>query len=825
MSYMSNVGGSLASNRIETPVVPNEASVTTSAEIIEGADAASDASTAYRINAGDSFSGNMTRGDEDWLAIELTAGETYNFKITYDGNAAGATVYVDLLVYDSDENQISNYVFFEDPTQIVVYADTTGTYYVDAYSWSTGGGRYLLQSEKLAPGTPNEIANHLTHGAWMAEDGKDWRAFDTSGSNRITADISGLNATERQVAISAMEAWEMVADIDFQIVSNPAAQIVFGTGLFDDTPGNFYGHFLATSEVTGNRITQSVVNVGTGNPESPLLDKFIVPGSYIFQTYLRELGRALGLGYSVPGEFANDSWDESVMSQIPAEGHGISEGFEENFTTVMTPRVADIVAIQSLYGVADRSSLTAGNTIWGENSNLSGYMANFTDYLLGGEREPTLLSGYPTELTIFDRDGDDTLNLSRSTTHDRISLRQEEVSDIYGRVGNLGIAQGTLIENLITGSGNDFIQGNSVSNEIRSGAGNDTVRGGYGADQLFGGRGNDRLLGETGNDILGGQIGDDRLYAGAGRDQLWGGDGNDTLYAGEGDDHAYGDAGNDQLFGGGGFDRLFGGSGNDRLFGGAAHDRLKGGGGHDLLNGGDGYDTLLGESGNDTLHGLGGNDSLLGHAGNDVLYGGGRADTLHAGIGDDRLYGEIGNDVLFGGDGRDKLFTGAGNDKAYGGTGKDDIFGGAGKDQLFGGAGNDHLFGDTGGDRLFGDSGNDAIFGGDGNDQLFGGAGADTLTGGGGRDTFTGGGGADMFLFSTGDGHDVIRDFSSTDAEDINLTQIIAINSFADLVNDHLRNVNGDAMIVYGTGSILLAGVNFGAVGFGRAYDADDFIF
>lgn len=64
-------------------------------------------------------------------------------------------------------------------------------------------------------------------------------------------------------------------------------------------------------------------------------------------------------------------------------------------------------------------------------------------------------------------------------------------------------------------------------------------------------------------------------------------------------------------------------------------------------------------------------------------------------------------------------------------------------------------------DTLIGGSGKDTLNGGKGNDSLNGGAGVDTLIGGKGNDTLTGGKGKDVFVYSNGDGKDVITDYTA----------------------------------------------------------------
>ncbi|NVO24333.1 hypothetical protein [Donghicola mangrovi] len=177
------------------------------------------------------------------------------------------------------------------------------------------------------------------------------------------------------------------------------------------------------------------------------------------------------------------------------------------------------------------------------------------------------------------------------------------------------------------------------------------------------------------------------------------------------------------------------------------------------LTGTNGTDYIIGREGNDALLGRGGADLLSGGKGKDTLKGGDGADRLDGGSSNDQLWGEGGNDRLWGGDGNDRISGGGGNDSAAGGDGKDQLYGGTGKDVLKGGAGADKLYGGDGNDALGGEGGADLLFGNRGNDILRGGDYRDTLVGGEGNDTLVGDTGPDVFVFSAGDGRDVIRDF------------------------------------------------------------------
>ncbi|HYI64428.1 MAG TPA: M10 family metallopeptidase C-terminal domain-containing protein [Allosphingosinicella sp.] len=171
----------------------------------------------------------------------------------------------------------------------------------------------------------------------------------------------------------------------------------------------------------------------------------------------------------------------------------------------------------------------------------------------------------------------------------------------------------------------------------------------------------------------------------------------------------------------------FGGSGNDalngnhvanRLEGGAGRDGIAGGGGDDFIVGGADGDWLFGEAGGDTMIGEGGDDRIEGGAGRDGVLGGAGVDYIAGGADGDWLFGEDGIDTILGGEGDDHIEAGAG---------QDGVLGGAGADFMLGGADGDWLFGEAGVDTLLGEDGADYVDGGTGNDGLVGGGGADAF--------------------------------------------------------------------------------------------------
>ncbi len=304
------------------------------------------------------------------------------------------------------------------------------------------------------------------------------------------------------------------------------------------------------------------------------------------------------------------------------------------------------------------------------------------------------------------------------------------------------------------------------ADEVFGTANADAIAGLGGNDTLYGGDNSDTLEGGDGADLLGGGVGNDRLLGGAGADAVFTAAGDDTGFGGAGDDTVGGAAGNDLLSGGDGDDEVWGATGNDTLDGGEGNDTLGGSVGDDNLDGGAGDDELWGAVGNDTLDGWDGNDTLGGADGNDLLHGGNN---------NDELWGASGQDTLDGGSGDDSVGAGADDDRASGGSGNDQVFGGLGNDTVLGGSGND---------TLYGAAGNDSVDGGLGNDQIFLGAGEDVLVFSGGTDTTE--------FFSVAD--DQI-DLADSQAVAFQTNGFSVITDYADLIANHLSDVNGNAVI------------------------------
>jgi len=375
----------------------------------------------------------------------------------------------------------------------------------DAIFFDEGDGNFPLAADTVTGGsitvsaakpvaTIAGLADYLVTGFWSYNNAlpHHW------ASNTITYNVTGLNPDEQFLARSALAAWHDVANITF-VETTGSANITFthNGSMQAVTSASWYGSG-AMASATVNISTDWVTTDGGANDGKTGID------SYAYQTYLHEIGHALGLGhqgpyngsanYSTNAIFANDTWQYSLMSYFSQPNYGGS-----SYRYVVTPQMADIHAVAAMYGAA--TTTRTGDTVYGFNSN-AGAVFSFAAY-----------TSAPA-LTIYDNGGSDTLDCSLYSNAQTITLIAGNFSSIGGLSGNIGIANGCTIENAIGGAGSDTIIGNGANNLLRGNAGTDSIDGGAGTDTaVFAGNrsaytltdlgnGNVRVVGPDGSDTL-----------------------------------------------------------------------------------------------------------------------------------------------------------------------------------------------------------------------------------------------------------------------------------------------------------------------------------
>jgi len=653
---------------------------------------------------------------------------------------------------------------------------------------------------------------------------KSWGANAKNGvlhynvTGTLAGDYDGVTGARADMIRHALNVYEDILGIDFQETSNSSTSVV-DLFFFDSAPGAAYANFQQSAD---GSVAYGWVNIGND------WDGYKTAiGSYAYQTALHEIGHVLGLGHQgnynatsgiyEDNYWQNDSWQQSMMSYWSQTDN---TDVTASYAKLIGPMAVDWLALENIYGSQGfgvANGATGGDTTWGFNGSWTNWSASASGpgANLRNSAYASMSSLLDTNaVSIIDGGGIDTLDLSGFGNNSVIDVRTVmsssttgSISSVGGLIGNLTLAVGTVIENVVGGAGSEKIYGNDAKNTLTGNAGNDTLDGGIGNDTLLGGNGHDSLLGRYGDDVLDG---------GAGNDTLEGGNNNDTLNGGDGADQIHGGAGKDMLSGGGGNDTLDGGGGNDLL----KHDADSGP--TEVLDGGNGKDTASWKSstGAWTI------DLATGTATDSVVSAQLiRVEHVIGSAASDTITGSAGQNRLNGGDGDDSIAGGGGDDVLFGRLGNDTLRGEGNDDRLVGNGGQDRLDGGDGRDTLIGGSGSDTLNGGGGNDTLKGGGGDDAVNGGSGDDHLEGNGGNDLFIFADGFGQDTLVGFNKNDLEDIDLSAVTGITGFDDLTTNHLVNSGGTARIVDGANSILLDGVAFADVGVSGPYSADDFIF
>ena len=265
-----------------------------------------------------------------------------------------------------------------------------------------------------------------------------------------------------------------------------------------------------------------------------------------------------------------------------------------------------------------------------------------------------------------------------------------------------------------------------------------------------------------------------------------------------------GSSASDSLNGGNGRDVLRGGKGDDTLIGGADADIF-------IYNNGDGNDVITDYTDKDIVS-IAGSSYYTQSSGDDIILMIGEGSITLKDASDIKLSiigvrETVSSDLIYNSDKTAvtlaATFEGTLNSTDYDSTikvidasnvtQKIGIVGNNLANTIYGASKADVIYSGAGKDSIFGNAGKDSIFGENGADYLDGGVGADTLVGGKGNDTLTGGNGKDVFLYSNGDGNDVITDYSVDDKIKL-LSGSISNVSINDI----------DVILTIGSGSITL---------------------
>jgi serralysin len=234
--------------------------------ITETTDAAAGIGTTYTLASGAVAQATLTAGDHDWFRVSLVAGQTYTFAEVGTGvnnlndslltlrNSAGAFI-------------VKNDDGLPNRNSLITYtATTTGTYYLDAASFSTTGtGQYAIS---VTDGS--RASFDLTMGAGVLNTDYSWSAAGTAANvtfgfritagtaadTNTTSTFSVCTAAEMSAIRSILQTWSDVANITFTDI-NPtgftdSASILFGNYAFNDGGGAYAQSPGSTAATSGD---------------------------------------------------------------------------------------------------------------------------------------------------------------------------------------------------------------------------------------------------------------------------------------------------------------------------------------------------------------------------------------------------------------------------------------------------------------------------------------------------------------------------------------------------------------------------------------------
>lgn len=589
-----------------------------------------DITTSETIEVGGTYEGVLEQaGDHDWIALELDAGQTVEISVVASGSDPLEDPF--LVFYDENGDQLDR----DDDSaggpngtdaSLIFTATEAGTYYIEAGSFrDRSDGEYTVSVVETEPPPPPSLLTALDWGGGTvdgSEDGIITVYFAPAGETLDGYTSEGFNAYEIAQFEASFELVSSVADVTFVVTDDADAdlRLVLDTNEISDERFPFLGYFNPPGE-RGEGI--GVFNGDSWDRES---GGSLDVGGYDFVTITHEFLHALGMahphdngGGSDLFEGVDDAFDDygdfdlnqgvyttmSYNTGFPGDTPGPRN---EEWGYEAGPMALDIAVLQDKYGA--NTTTGTGNTV----------------YAL-----PDLNASGTYWLAIWDVDGVDAITYegARDTTIDlrAATLQYEEggggfVSQADTIAGGYTIAAGVVIENAISGSGSDLLQGNAANN---------TLDGKQGADTLFGGDGEDRLIGGGGADHMEGGRGNDIYIVGAVDDVVveLEDQGTDTVQSsvthtlvenietlrlqgtedldgtGNADDNALvGQAGDNVLTGLEGFDILTAKDGDDVLIGGEDLDWLVGNEGADVFVYEDITDSLVGQDERDLINGF-----------------------------------------------------------------------------------------------------------------------------------------------------------------------------------------------------------------------------
>ena len=341
------------------------------------------------------------------------------------------------------------------------------------------------------------IVNGLMSGIKWASRALTFSFRATAPPDEYSTGFAALNETQKTVARQVLDLWASVSELTFTEVADTGSGgvIRFATCSSSIVPTS-EAYYPSSLDVGGD------VWFGNSNANAPDDPQ---QGNYGFHTFVHELGHALGLKhpheegdqteYSDPflvfpiSSSAADAMQYSVMSYKSYVGSTDGSYVNDHGSYAYGPMSHDIAAVQYMYGA--NFSYHNEDTVYSFSPATAKIFETIWD---GGGNDTYDLSAYAAGVSVNLNPGE----WSTLATSQMAELNWGDVTKVPpGSVCNAFLYQGdlrSLIENVIGGSGNDVLIGNSANNHLYGGNGNDILYSGSGLDFLYGEIGNDLLV-------------------------------------------------------------------------------------------------------------------------------------------------------------------------------------------------------------------------------------------------------------------------------------------------------------------------------------------
>ena len=487
--------------------------------MLMGMDASADTSTQLCFNppngpfdASNVVTGEITQGDEDWIIIELTEGNTYTITV------AGRKKEDNADTADVDESE--------------------GTDLVDSVLKLMDSKGGLIRMNDDIDGAKGMLLSQIR---FTPEAGSGTQKYYISVSGNTSNPGAGTDATGGYT-VSVMQTPALAEGAGADIEGTPDADKLTGTDNSESIAG------LGGNDTLDGRGGDDTLLGGAGNDlliGGPGGDK-LNGGTGDMDTIsymLSPMGVTINLvdGTARGGDAEGDTLGNDIENVIGSEHDDTITGTDDSLTA------------NSLWGLGGNDVLRG----WDGEDMLYGGAGD--DELTGDDEDDTLEGG-PGADTLTGGRGDDTASYASSAMgvtvrlHNGQAMGGDAEGDTWGDMVTVSymaaaedpedppVEKSETVPDIVHLTGSrmaDILAGDSRANTIEGGGGDDTIYGGPGGshdnsdnnDTLKGGAGNDKLFGGRGNDTLEGGAGNDTLNGGAGEDNYLGGHGSDTIYA------------------------------------------------------------------------------------------------------------------------------------------------------------------------------------------------------------------------------------------------------------------------------------------------------